>query len=311
MAGPSRTGTSWSPQASLRSQRFRARNVARIALRSTRAAGRAAAGARDLPDFVIIGAQRSGTTSLYRDLVSHPQVLAPLGKELQFFTVYHRFGLRWYAGHFPAKAEGEQTFEASPYYLYHPHAVDRAAAALPAARFVVMLRDPVERAWSHYRHTRATGVEPLEFLEALHAEPARLRRADDLGVDSARGHRILRQFSYADRGRYGQQLSRWVDAVGRDRVHVIRAESYHADPATHYARLLSFLDLEEHSPGYFANVNAGVAAGVTGSASPAGAASESVPGSRVPPAAAAFLRAELRADAEVLRTVTGWDDPWG
>jgi hypothetical protein len=205
----------------------------RRAVRSGRAWGRAAVpgGPGRLPEFLIIGGQRCGTTSLYRYLAAHPSVRPATGKELQFLSLHHRRGTRWYRGHFPVRPPGTLSFEASPYYLFDPAVPARAAALLPSStRFIALLRDPVERAYSHYLHSRAYGVEPLSFVEALDAEPARL---------AAGGHRARRQFSYVARGRYAEQLTRWYERISRDRLLVVRTEELNA----RYADILSFLGL--------------------------------------------------------------------
>jgi sulfotransferase family protein len=205
----------------------------RRAVRSGRAWGRAAVpgGLGRLPEFLIIGGQRCGTTSLYRYLAAHPSVRPATGKELQFLSLYHRRGIRWYRGHFPVRPPGTLSFEASPYYLFDPAVPPRAAALLPSStRFVALLRDPVERAYSHYLHSRAYGVEPLSFADALDAEPARL---------ASGGHRARRQFSYVARGRYAEQLTRWYSHIPRERLLVVRTEELTA----RYGDILSFLGL--------------------------------------------------------------------
>jgi hypothetical protein len=197
----------------------------------------------DLPAFVIIGAQRCGTTSLHRWLSAHPSVTPATGKELQYLTLHHARGERWYRGHFP---RGATSFEATPYYLFHPQAALRAAAALPHTRFVALLREPVERAWSHYLHSRAYGLEPLGFADALAAEDDRLAHATRHGTDTREAHRALRAWSYAARGRYAEQLTRWYAHIPRERIHVLRTE----DLDTEYADLLAFLGLSPHTPSY-------------------------------------------------------------
>jgi hypothetical protein len=102
-----------------------------------------------LPDFLIIGGQRCGTTSLHHYLAAHPAVRPATGKELQFFSIHHGRGERWYRAHFPPPSPGTHSFEASPYYLFHPSVPARVAATLPAGRFIALLRDPVVRAYSH------------------------------------------------------------------------------------------------------------------------------------------------------------------
>lgn len=226
----------------------------RRGVRAGRAWGRAAVPGNvgALPDFLIIGGQRCGTTSLHHYLASHPQVRAATGKELQFFSLYHRRGTRWYRAHFPATTGGQRTFEASPYYLFHPDVPARVAATLPVARFIALLRDPVERAYSHYLHTRTYGAEPLDFAAALAAEPARLAAALRAGPDTPAAHVALRNHSYAARGRYAEQLERWYAQVPRDRMLVLRSEDMYADPARVYADVLRFLDLDPYIPDGFA-----------------------------------------------------------
>src|SRR5439155_3447898 len=141
---------------------------------------------RMLPDYLIIGAQRAGTTSLYLYLTQHPCV-APvvIGKGVHYFDVDFAKGPGWYRGHFPVAARrylsrvGRDrpliTGEGSPYYLFHPLVPERVAALLPEARLIALLRDPVERAYSHYQHFVERGIETLTFEQALEAEPERLK----------------------------------------------------------------------------------------------------------------------------------------
>ncbi|WP_428965107.1 sulfotransferase family protein [Micromonospora fluostatini] len=226
----------------------------RRVVRGTRAWARAAwpgpTGA--LPDFLIIGGQRCGTTSLHAYLAAHPDVRPATGKELQFFSVHHGRGERWYRAHFPPPVAGRLTFEASPYYLFHPSVPARVAALLPQARFVALLRDPVERAYSHYLHSRSYAQEPLGFAEALAAEPQRLAEALRDGPDTTAAHHALRTYSYAARGRYAEQLDRWYAHLPADRLHVVRSEDLYADPAGEYATILRFLGLTPFTPGAFA-----------------------------------------------------------
>ncbi|MEU8217988.1 sulfotransferase [Micromonospora taraxaci] len=225
----------------------------RRGVRATRAWGRAARPGEPgpLPDFLVIGGQRCGTTSLYHHLAAHPRVRVATGKELQYFSVHHGRGLRWYRGHFPRLAPDERTFEASPYYLFHPGVPSRVAAALPQARFVALLRDPVQRAYSHYLHTRSYGLEPLTFADALDAEEERLARATRGGADTSAAHRALRNHSYAARGRYAEQVQRWFAHVPRERIHLARTEDLHADPAGTYGAILDFLGLPAFTPEAF------------------------------------------------------------
>jgi hypothetical protein len=189
---------------------------------------------RVLPDFVIIGAQRSGTTSLYELLGQHPQVRPARQKEVHFFDAPPRHLLHYRAS-FPvgprsAERRSWRTGEATPSLLYHPGAPARMAAALPRARFVAILRDPVDRAYSHWALAQARGRESLDFAAALEAESERLASEDEITADG--GLSLLhRRVSYVRRGEYVDQVARWLDAVGRDRLFVVQSERLFRDPA--------------------------------------------------------------------------------
>ncbi|HVS85448.1 MAG TPA: sulfotransferase domain-containing protein [Gaiellaceae bacterium] len=222
---------------------------ARLALR------RATARARSLPDFLVIGAQRAGTSSLYNALVRHPLVVRAAVKEVQYFSLFSEKGDGWYRAHFPLRARlraGQRTGEATPYYLFHPRAAERAAAVVPEARLVVLLRDPVERAISQYHFQRRLGFEPLETFEAaLDAEEERLapelpRVLDEPGFAGfAHQH-----FSYVSRGEYAEQLERWFAVFPRERFLILESGELWSDPAGSYAKTLAFLGLPPHELGY-------------------------------------------------------------
>ena len=146
-------------------------------------AGRLTHQARMLPGFLIVGAQRCGTTSMYRTLSQHPAILkAVLHKGVHYFDTRYDHGLAWYQGHFPLRARAAAarratgdtplTFESSPYYLFHPLAGQRIAADLPGVKLLVLVRDPVERAYS--AHELARGFETEPFERALDLEDQRL-----------------------------------------------------------------------------------------------------------------------------------------
>jgi hypothetical protein len=230
------------------------------AVRTLRAAalgwGRATATWRMTPDFVIVGAQRSGTTTFFRLLSDHPQVVRPtLSKGTGYFDdEYHR-GPRWYRAHFPLRPWGAGdesapvTFECSGYYMFHPHAAFRMARDLPGVRVVAVLRDPVERAYSAHQHELARGFETLPFEAAVALERARTaeevrRLEDDPGAISF----AHRHHSYLARGEYAAQVARLHAAFGPDRVHVVEADAFFADPVTEFTRLQEWLGLRVWVP---------------------------------------------------------------
>ena len=197
------------------------------------------------PDFVIIGAQRAGTTSLYQELAAHPRIALPARKELHFFSQFYGRGSAWYRAQFPRSRSATMlTGEATPYYLYHPLAPRRLAACCPTAKLIVLLRDPVDRAYSHYHHEVRVGNETLPFEDALAREEARLAgELERLAADDLYQSFNHRCFSYQARGRYAEQIARWLAVVPRERLLVLESEAFFADPASTLHRVTDFLGL--------------------------------------------------------------------
>jgi len=230
----------------------------RRSLLATRVAVRAPTSSlRLLPDFLIIGTQRGGTTSLYQYIAMHPDVAVPIKKEIQYFTLHYGRGESWYRSHFPtalgnSTRRRKLTFEATPYYLLHPHTPTRVAETLPDTRIIVLLRDPVLRAFSHYRHTRERNLEPLSFEAAIEAEPRRLAGIGDrMERDPTLNSRSHQLFSYVTRGIYVDQLRRWMDVFPKDRLLVLRSEDLYRNTSGIYAEVLEFLHLRSLDLGFY------------------------------------------------------------
>lgn len=224
------------------------------------------AGRRSLPDFVIIGAQKAGTTSLFNYLGAHPQVRPAARKEVHYFDVNFDKGETWYRAMFPTTralraVDGSPriTGEASPYYLFHPLAAERASQVIPDARLIVLLRDPTARAWSHYQHEVAAGRETLSFAAAIEAEPTRLEgtvdavRAGDLGA-AAQRHRT---FSYLSRGRYAEQIRTWFLNYPRESFLFLDADVLFRQPRQAWSSTTRFLGIESAPEPEFAVHNSG------------------------------------------------------
>ncbi|MCW2678375.1 MAG: sulfotransferase [Modestobacter sp.] len=218
-------------------------------------AGRLTAPWRMTPSFLIIGGQRCGTTSMYRTLSQHPSVLkAVKHKGVHYFDTDYQRGLPWYLGHFPLQASARrvarrtgtpaQTFESSPYYMFHPLAAERIARDLPEVKVVVLLRDPVERAYSAHAHELARGYETEDFETALALEDQRLDGeverllSDPTYVSHAHQHQ-----GYLQRGRYVDHLQRLEKVFGRERMHVVDSHAFFAEPEPVYDAVLQFLGL--------------------------------------------------------------------
>jgi hypothetical protein len=211
---------------------------------------------RRLPDFLLIGAQRAGTSSLYKYLGHHPLVIPSLRKETGYFSRHYSNEISWYRAHFPLERSSKRAlcFEATPDYLYWPTAPARVASTLPEARFLVLLRDPIERAFSHYKHMVRLGFEPWSFAKAIGQEEERIAN-DRAALDSNEFHytRPFRWFSYSWKGLYADQLSRWFDVFPRDRFFVVFSEDFYGDPQRTYERILEFLGVPFVSLSTFPN----------------------------------------------------------
>jgi Sulfotransferase domain len=202
---------------------------------------------RRLPDFLIAGAQKSGTTSLYDYICRHPDVDTAAAKGIHYFEEHYRRGLRWYRSRFPIRGAARLSGEATPAYLFYPVVPERVARDLPTARIIVVLRNPVERAYSHYQHERAIGVENLPLDAALSAEDERLQgEVERIRADADYVSLPLLHYSYRSRGLYAEQLQRWLMLVPKDRLLVLQAEQLFADPASVMEKTLSFLRLRPH-----------------------------------------------------------------
>ena len=238
-----------------------ARTVRHAGASVLRGWGIATAGLRPPPDFLLIGTKRGGTTSLGRYLFAHPRVV-PLfprratPKGVRYVDEHPERSERWYRSHFatvvvrgPAVHPRKLAGEATANYLFHPEGAARTHAVAPDARILALVRDPVERAWSHWRERSRRGVETLAFEDALEAEEARLAEAFAAGGTAAGN------VAYRAQGRYADLLPAWFDRFGRDRVLVLVSEEFYADPAAAYATVLAFLGLPAHELGSYPAYN--------------------------------------------------------
>src|SRR4051812_34912999 len=225
--------------------------------------GRATARARPLPDFLILGAQKAGTTALYAYLRRHPSILGPAWKEVSFFDRHWTRGIAWYRGQFPnmlrvraARRRGVvRVGEGSPSYVFHPLAPERVRATVPHARLIVLLRNPVDRAFSQYQHEVALGRESLPFEQALEHEDG--RTAGEVGrmlSDPAYFSSEWWTHTYRARGLYAEQLERWVAVFPRRQLLVVGTEEMAAAPAETYGRVLEFLGVAPHDLGSYPRV---------------------------------------------------------
>ncbi|MEI2779558.1 MAG: sulfotransferase domain-containing protein [Tetrasphaera sp.] len=232
----------------------------------TRAAGIVSASLRPAPDFLLVGAKRGGTTSTYFHILSHPDVLAlfpsakllPKGRDTKgtsFFTYNFHKGSIWYLSHFPSRTQrlvhqrrtghAGVAGEASPYYLFHPLAAQRAHDLVPDAKILIALRDPVDRTHSAWREQTRNGVETLSFEDALDAEETRLGREAERLVAEPAYISFAHEFqSYATQSRYAESLARWFALFPREQIHIWASEDYYQDANATVAGITAFLGLD-------------------------------------------------------------------
>jgi hypothetical protein len=211
-----------------------------------------------LPDLFIIGAPKSGTTSLYEWLRHHPDIFMTPVKEPCYYSRdlaldksgnFLRYGVDHdrYVALFADTGDAQRVGEASTRYLYSKDAAALIAQDQPASYIVAILRNPIDMIASLHAHKFAGGTEDIaDFQQALEAEEDR-HAGRRLPPDS---NPLLA--TYRDRARFGEQISRWLDSFGRERVHVILFEEMVREPAEHFQRLLDFLQVDPvYRPGSF------------------------------------------------------------
>ncbi len=199
------------------------------------------------PDFIIIGTQKGGTSSLFSYLKQHPQIKLPETKEIHFFSMHYHKGIDWYKSHFPVNGI---TGEASPYYLFHPLVAERIHEHCPETKFIVMLRDPVDRAYSHYMMQKIRGYESIEtFEEAIEIESDRIScELEKILTHPRYNSPIYQRHSYLARGKYDEQLSRWFQYFPKKQFHFIKSEDFFIDSEKELYVVHDFLGLERKKP---------------------------------------------------------------
>lgn len=216
-----------------------ARRIHRMTMRSTY-------WARPLPDSLIIGAGKAGSTSLHDYLVQHPQVRGATRKELYFFDVYYDRGPRWYRGQFPVARRGTRNLEATPNYLSDPRVPGRVAPLIPTAKFVVLLRDPAERAESHWNHLHRDGREARSMEQIVSDE---LTWPDPPSHQSDQEMTAWLRTHVLYHGFYALHLRRWFSLFDRSQFLVLFSETeLFADPASATVKVQEFLGLDPAPP---------------------------------------------------------------
>ena len=208
----------------------------------------------ELPDFLIIGAQKCGTSSLYSYLIQHPGIIAPAKKEIHYFSnpYNQKRGKSWYASHFCTVSYKKSlkkklgywpiTGEATP-DMHMPFMPESVHELLPSAKLIAMFRDPVKRAFSQYQHDRKYSKKASKtFKEAI--DQSSLSVSSEMQDLWSYTHNN-KQLSYIRRGLYAEQLEHWYQYYSKDCIHIIISDEFSVDPAKEMAKVLQFLNMPE------------------------------------------------------------------
>lgn len=217
---------------------------------------------RVLPNFIIIGAQKAGTTSLLYYLNQHPQVERGIRKEIHFFDFNYQKGENWYRAHFPFRLfldEDKVVGEATPHYLFYPYTAKRIAEMIPDVKLIVLLRNPVKRAISHYFHSVGKGREPLSMYKAMINENDRTRmERKKIFSDEQYRSDPYRYFSYKERGIYINQLKRYFLHFPMRQILFIKSEEFFTQTEKVLEGVFTYLNIQPNVDiSYLKPVNVG------------------------------------------------------
>lgn len=217
--------------------------------------------ARSLPEFIIIGAMKSGTTSLYYYLSKHPRVLPPIKKEIHYFDHNYHKGDIWYKSHFPITLINSNRFitgESSPYYLFHPNVPDRISETVPGAKLIVILRDPAERAISHYWHKVKSNKESRTIREALNWNGGIVAEEEQKLKNGEKKYSYEHvNFSYLERGKYVQQIDRYTDSMDEENILILKSEDLFENTESVMDSVYDFLEIESFHDTRYVATNCG------------------------------------------------------
>ena len=206
------------------------------------------ASSRVLPDFIIIGTVRSGTTSLYYNICEHPSVLAAAYDEIGFFDSNYHLGIDWYRSMFPTKKEMEKikrdtgfaiTGEDTPFYFWKKEAIERISEIIPNIKLISIFRNPIDRAFSNYNLGIRLKTEELSFEESIEEELEYMKR-------NGFRNTLDRKRSYISKGLYEEQIKLWFNIFPKEQIHILSTEDMHKDPEKELQRIFKFLEISEY-----------------------------------------------------------------
>ena len=201
---------------------------------------------RMLPSFINIGEAKCGTTSLYDYTVKHPNILPAFKKEVHFFDLSFEKGLNYYKSFFPTSLKNNEciTGEKTPYYLSHPLVPKRISDTLPSVKFILLLRNPIDRAFSQYHQQFSRNYETMSFEDAIKNEEKRLDGEEEKMIKNSKYQSYShRHHSYLKRGRYYEHIMRWLEYFPKDQFLILTTEELDDNPKEIMNQVYDFLEL--------------------------------------------------------------------
>ena len=220
---------------------------------------------RLLPNYLIIGAAKSGTSSLYEYLIQHPNVQPASGKEIYFFDMKYNKGINWYRTFFPLSYQFPKTTknsivgEATPRYLDHPQAPYRIKKHIPNCKFIILLRNPIDRAYSHWNMMVNHNREVLSFEDAIDKEKSRTNGLfEKMAKDKSFYSKEYYWYSYLERGIYSKKIKKWFEIFPKNQFLILKSEDLFSKPSEIFRQTQDFLNIPEIILDEFKTVRKGI-----------------------------------------------------
>ena len=204
---------------------------------------------RMLPDFIIIGGAKCGTTSLFSYILNHPQVNSPTLKEISFFEHVSKTNKNWYRSHFPLKKSGIITGEATPAYLVHPFAPERISNFIPNVKLIILLRNPIDRAYSAFNYMVNLGAQITDDFEyVIEQELKRIKILEESPINeiNEKNFDYTLTFSYLRHGIYVNYIKNWLKFFPKNQIHIIHTQELNKNTDKILSDVFTFLNLPNH-----------------------------------------------------------------
>ena len=210
------------------------------------------------PDFILAGVQKSGSTSVFRQLINHPEIAKPLKKEIHFFDRFYQNKVKWYKSFFNSKNE-KLNFEATPSYFYYPDTSLRINNENIPIKVIVILRNPIHRAISHYEMLKRRGIEKNLNIVSAFENDFKKTKIELKRINSMPSYisNYLLKFGYLARGEYDVIYNEWASNIGKKNILLLQFEDLMKEPAQFYNQITDFLKISRHNFSFKKNYNPG------------------------------------------------------